>query len=94
MFTKKGLVKINRLDSLDQLKIITGMDKISKFTLPTTTSILLMAHLIFELCWSNICPQSGNKSNFTYQDLAIVSMIMFNRDFDVADLILKTMFNV
>lgn len=94
VFTKKGLVKIDVLRRLDQLKLVTGIEKLTKFVLPTTSSVIPMAHSIFKLCWSNICPRSGNRSNFTCQDLAIVSMIMVGKAFDVTDLILKTMYDV
>lgn len=64
------------------------------FVLPTASSTLPMTRLIFKLCWSNICPRSGNRSNFSFQDLAIVSMILYGKAFDAADLILKIMYDV
>lgn len=66
VFIKKGLVKIDGFRNLEQLKFITGHDKVSKFVLPTTSSVLPMAHLIFKLCWSNICPRISNRSNFRF----------------------------
>lgn len=70
------------------------MDKFTNFVLPTTFTVLQMGHLILKFCWSNIYPRIRNHSNFTYQDLVIVFMIMSNRAFDVFDLIRKTIFNV
>lgn len=53
-----------------------------------------MAHLVFKVFWSNICPRSGNISNFTFQYLSIVTMNMFGKAIDATEIILETMFDV
>lgn len=76
---------------LEQLKVVWGLSDLVEVSLPTTTTVIPMAHLVFKVCWSNIYPRVGNRSNFTYHDLVVVAMILSGKAFDVADLIIKNM---
>lgn len=54
----------------------------------STTQVTPLAHLLFMVCRNNICPRAGNRSNFTCQDVIVVSMIMTGKAFDLSHLIL------
>lgn len=94
VFNKKVLIKIDGFIGLELLKVVASQEHVNKFLLPTISFVLLMTHLVFMLCWSNICPRSENISNSTFQDLAIVSLILSGKAFDAANLILKIMYDV
>lgn len=50
-----------------------------------------LAHLFFKLARSHICPRLGNKSNFSFQDVVVVAMLISGKPFDVSSLMLSKM---
>lgn len=50
-----------------------------------------IAHVVFKICRTNICPRMGNRSILTCQDLIVVSWLLVGKKFDVVGLILKHM---
>lgn len=62
--------------------------------MPTTLYVTPLAHLVFKVVWANMCLRVGNRSNFTYQDLIVISMILSGKPFDTTTLLLRNMINV
>ena len=87
-------IDVEDLSAVEQFKLVLGVDELTSYVLPTTSQVTPLAHLVFKLCIANLCPRIGNRSNFTYQDLVVVAMILAGKPFDMADLVLKTMLNV
>lgn len=62
--------------------------------IPATSQVTHIAHLLFRVCLANVCPRLETKSNFSCQDVIVVSMLMSGRCFDLSDLILNNMMEV
>ncbi|KAK1368486.1 hypothetical protein POM88_034578 [Heracleum sosnowskyi] len=61
---------------VDQLKVLLGNVRLKDDNPHATIVVVHLAHLLFKLARSHICPRSGNKSNFTRHGVIVVSMLM------------------
>lgn len=92
--TKKGPTELENFSELDQLKIVRGIEDLSHYAPPTTTTVTPIAHVLFKICIDNINPRTGTRSNFAGQDVTVVSMLLSEKPFNLAGLILKNMLDV
>lgn len=92
--TKKGPTELPNFTELDQLKVIRGMDNLLEYIPPTTTSVTPLAHVLFKMCIDNVNPRTGTRSNFSGQDVSVVAMLLSEKPFNMAGLILKNMMDV
>lgn len=91
IYTAQGSVNLPFLSYAEQLQLLMGDVKPLDSNPPPTTVVTPLAHLVFKLARSHLCPRVGNKSNFTCQDVVVVAMIMSGKAFDVPGFILKKM---
>lgn len=91
VFTSKGFISLPEFTAVEQLQTLFGPIKVMDLSPPTTTQVTPLAHLLFMVCRNNLCPRAGNRSNFTCQDVVVVSMIMARKAFDLSHLILQNM---
>lgn len=91
VYTAQTALEFPDFSVKDQLSILIGSDLVGEFAPPSTTEVTPLAHLIFKLVRSHICPRMGNKSNFTNQDVVLVAMILAGRKFDLSSLIMQKM---
>lgn len=92
--TKKGPTELENFSELDQLKVLRGMEGLLVYSPPTTVSVKPIAHVLFKVCIDNVNPRTGSRSNFTGQDVTVVSMLLTGKPFNLAGLILKNMLDV
>lgn len=62
--------------------------------MPSTAILSPLAHVMFKVCCTNICPRMGNMSIMTCQDLIVVSLLLSGKKFNLSGLILKHMLDV
>lgn len=93
IYTAQGSVDMADFNVVEQLGSLVEDPSVLDCTPPATTTVTPLAHLLFKLCRSHICPRLGNKSNFTFQDVVVVSMLITGKPFDLATLMLKKMLN-
>lgn len=85
--TKNGFcLMFDDLTELDQLCLVCGD--------PTNINLSLsvldpMAHLIFKIFQTNICPRVGSRPVLTCQDLIMVPLLPKGKRFDISGLILR-----
>ena len=93
VFTGKGYVGLPDFSVVDQFKHLLGLETFSDENPqpPSTTQVTPLAHLVFKICRSNVCPRGGSKSTFSCQDVTVVAMILAGKQFDLSNLVLKNM---
>lgn len=74
--------------------MITGNSKIESFVHPATSQLTPMVHLLFKIYLANICPMVGTRSNFAVQDVIVVAILLSSKKFDLAELMLKNMYDI
>lgn len=70
-----GSLSFPGFTDVDQLNVLVAPNRLMDLAPPTTSLINPMAHLIFKICWANICPRSGGRSNLTWQDVVVCARI-------------------
>lgn len=94
VYKKKGQNNLDGFPAIAQLRLVRGLLKLETFATPSTTQVIPMAHLLFRICITNVCPMLGTKSNFSCQDVTIVAMLLSGKGFDLSGLILSHMMEV
>lgn len=91
-FTKKGcFMMFDDLSKIDQYRLVRGDDICEDTSMPITAMLSPLAHVLFKICRTNICPRMRNRSILICQELIVVSPLLVGKKFDLSGLILKHM---
>ena len=90
IYTKRGFKQFDDFDVKHQFNMLFGADGPVE-TIPSTTQILPLAHVVLKVSIENLSPRLGTRSNLSAQDVIVVSMILAGKKFDLGDLVMNNM---
>lgn len=75
-FTLKDPYEFDNLKILDQLRIVKDCETTEIFFLPQVVETTLINNVIHKLIRANLITRIGGRSDMTYQDLVLSSVIL------------------